>query len=91
MNIKRDVFCLKPEYLTLLKRLHHFFVPGHKQYAPMDKGGVEHIFFDPQLYLREWSSAWGGSKSQQGSYFNIIEIQKYLISKLNQCSDLKYL
>ena len=90
MNIKRDVFLFKAGIFNTVEEVASFFVPGHKQYAPMDKGGVEHIFFDPQLYLREWSSAWG-SKSQQGSYFNIIEIQKIPHFEIEPMQRLKIL
>lgn len=74
------VFAFRAGTFRELQHLKQYFFPGYKPFATMDEGGIEVIFFDPELYLEQWSSAWG-CRDQKGSFFRIIAMDSLPTSR----------
>jgi len=54
-----------------------YFSVGDKNYASMDEGGIEVLFYNPEIYY-ELSSSRYEDGSQEGSYFRIVDTKPVL-------------
>jgi len=64
-----------------------FFSVGNKSYASMDEGGIEVLFYNPEIYY-ELSSSRYEEGNQEGSYFRIVDT-KHVATDISGISRIK--